>query len=123
MLPAARPLLLTLFLALLPLAFGYWVNTHAPYPPGRARAAAHCTRYCALHSCPHATRANSPAYFRLRPLYAATVRTLAAGGRRWYAAANIAFYLGLLPLVLGWLAYGALRDAQIISTLKRTRQP
>jgi hypothetical protein len=122
MLPAARPLLLTLFLALLPLAFGYWVNTYAPYPPSRAQAVAHCTRYCALHNCPHATRATSPAYFQLRPLYAATVRALAAGGRRWYAAANIAFYLGLLPLVLSWLTYGALRDAQTISKLKHGRK-
>jgi len=122
MLPHARPLLLTLLLALLPLAFGYWVNTYAPYPPSRAQAA-HCTRYCALHSCPHATRASSPAYFRLRPLYAVTVRALAAGGSRWYAAVNIAFYLGLLPLVLGWLTYGVLRDGQALANLKSSRHP
>jgi hypothetical protein len=123
MLPAARPLLLTLLLALLPLALGYWVNTHAPYPPSWARAAAHCTRYCALHDCPHATRATSPAYFQLRPLYAATIQALASGGRSGYAALNIAFYLGLLPLVLGWLAYGVLRDGQAISSLRRARHP
>jgi hypothetical protein len=122
MIPRVRPLLLTLLLALLPLAFGYWVNTHAPYPPSRARAA-HCTRYCALHGCPHATRANSPAYFHLRPLYAATVRALAAGGRNWYAAVNIAFYLGFLPLVLGWLTYGVLRDGQALARLKPARNP
>jgi hypothetical protein len=118
MLPRVRPLLLTLLLALLPLAFGYWVNAHAPYPPSRARAA-HCTRYCALHDCPHATRASSPAYFHLRPLYAATVQALAAGGRRWYAAVNIAFYLGFLPLLLGWLTYGALRDGHVLNKLKQ----
>ncbi len=122
MLPRARPLLLTLLLALLPLGFGYWVNTHAPYPPSRARAG-HCTRYCALHYCVHVTRANSPAYCQLRPLYAATVRALAAGGRSRYAAVNIGFYLGLLPLLLGWLTYGALRDSQLISKLKYARKP
>ena len=121
MLPRARPLLLTLLLASLPLAFGYWVNAHAPYPPSRARAA-HCTRYCALHYCPHATRINSPAYFHLRPQYAATVRALAAGGRRRYAAVNIAFYLGVMPLVLGWLTYGAVRDGQVLSGLRRARR-
>lgn len=122
MLPRARPLLLTILLALLPLAFGYWVNAHAPYPPSRARTA-HCTRYCALHYCPHATRTTSPAYFQLRPLYAATVRALAAGGRSQYAAVNIGFYLFLMPLLLGWLTYGALRDDQLISRLKPARKP
>lgn len=122
MLPHARPLLLTILLALLPLAFAYWVNAHAPYRPSRARAA-HCTRYCALHYCPHATRATSPAYFQLRPLYAATVRALAAGGRSRYAAVNISFYLGLMPLLLGWLTYGALRDGQLINKLKSARKP
>ena len=73
-----RPLLLTLLLAALPLLLGYWVNTHAPYPTTNAYAATHCTRYCMAHGCPHATRANSPAYFRLRPVYRATVRTLLA---------------------------------------------
>ncbi len=120
--PRIRPLLLTLLLALLPLAFGYWVNTHAPYPPSRARAG-HCTRYCAAHYCVHATRATSPAYFQLRPLYAATVRALATGGRNWYAAVNIGFYLGLLPLLLGWLTYGVLRDGQLTRRLKYARRP
>lgn len=121
MLPRARPLLLTFLLALLPLAFGYWVNAQAPYPPSWARAA-HCTRYCALHACAHATRATSPGYFRLRPQYAATVRALAAGGRSRYAAVNIAFYLGLMPLVLGWLTYGVLRDGQKLSVLQPARK-
>ena len=119
MLPAARPLFLTLLLALLPVAVGYWVNTHAPYPATRAHAAGHCTRYCALHHCPHATWATSPAYYHLRPVYDATVQALGAGGRGWYAATNVAVYLGLLPLVLGWLTYGALRNAQRIQHLKR----
>jgi len=122
MLPRVRPLLLTLLLAWLPLAFGYWVNAHAPYPPSRLRAA-YCTRYCALLDCPHATRASSPAYFHLRPLYAATVRALAAGGRRWYAAVNLAFYLGFLPLLLGWLTYGALRDSQALRELAQAGKP
>lgn len=120
MLPAARPLLLTLLLALLPLGFGYWVNTHAPYPASRAHAAGHCTRYCALHQCTHTTRANSLAYFHLRPVYNATVRALAAGGRGWYVAANVAVYLGLLPVLLGWLTYGALRNARAIRRLRKT---
>ncbi|MDO7884674.1 hypothetical protein [Hymenobacter cheonanensis] len=118
MLPAVRPLLLTLLLALLPLALGYWVNAHAPHPAGRAHAAAYCTRYCALHHCTHATRANSRAYFLLRPVYDATVRALASGGRGWYVATNIAVYLGLLPLLLGWLTYGALRNARTIRQLR-----
>jgi hypothetical protein len=117
--PAFRPLLLTLLLALLPLAFGYWVNTHAPYSASRAHAAAHCTRYCALHYCTHATRANSQAYFELRPVYDATVRALGTGGRSWYVATNIAVYLGLLPLLLVWLTYGALRDVQTIKRLRK----
>ena len=122
MLPAARPLLLTLLLALLPLAFGYWVNTHAPYPTSRAHAAGHCTRYCALHHCTHATRANSPAYFQLRPVYDATVRSLAAGGRGWYVATNVVVYLCLLPLLLAWLTYGVVRNAHSISRLKKAAQ-
>ena len=119
MLPAARPLLLTLLLALLPLAFGYWVNTHAPYPASRAHAAGHCTRYCALHHCTHAMRANSQAYFQLRPVYDATVRALAAGGRGWYVATNVVVYLCLLPLLLAWLTYGVVRNAHSISSLKK----
>jgi len=119
MLPAARPLLLTLLLALLPLAVGYWVNAHAPYPASRAHAPGHCTRYCALHHCTHATPANSPAYRQLRLVYDATVRALGAGGRGWYVATNVVIYLGLLPLLLGWLTYGALRNAHTISRLRK----
>jgi len=119
MLPAARPLLLTLLLALLPVAVGYWVNTHAPYPPTRAHAAGHCTRACALHHCSHATPANSRAYSQLRPVYDATMRALATGGRGWYAATNVAVYLGLLPLLLVWLTYGVLRNEQLIQKLKQ----
>jgi hypothetical protein len=114
-----RAFLFTLLLALLPLAVGYWVNAHAPYPASRAHAVGHCTRYCALHYCTHATRANSRAYFQLRPVYEATVRSLAAGGRGWYVATNVVVYLCLLPLLLGWLTYGALRNAHIISRLRK----
>jgi hypothetical protein len=113
-----RPLLLTFCLALLPLLFGLWVNATAP-PPTRAYVPARCTRYCAAHSCRHATRANSPAYFRLRPLYAATVRGLSAGGRELYAAANIGFYLVLIPVLLLGLTYGVLRNARLIRQLKQ----
>ncbi|MDO7877608.1 hypothetical protein Q5H93_22910 [Hymenobacter sp. ASUV-10] len=116
-----RPLLLTLFLAALPLLFGYWVNTHAPYPPTRSYTATHCTRYCTLYGCRHATAANSPAYFQLKPLYAATVRALAVGGRGWYAAVNVGFYLLFVPAVLLWLTYGAIRNAFAIRQLKQNR--
>lgn len=119
MLPAIRLLLLTLALALLPLGVGYWVNSHAPYPASRAHAAGHCTRYCALHYCTHATRANSQTYFQLRPEYDATVRALAAGGRGWYVATNVVVYLGLLPLLLVWLTYGAVRNARTIYRLRK----
>jgi hypothetical protein len=112
-----RPLLLTLCLALLPLLCGFWVNATAP-PPTRAYAATRCTRYCALHGCHHATRANSPAYVRLRPVYAATVRGLMLGGRARYAAVNVAFYLGLVPGLLLWLTHGALRDAVRLRQLR-----
>jgi hypothetical protein len=115
-----RPLLLTLLLALFPLLFGFWVNTTAP-PPTRAYVPTRCTRYCAAHSCRHAARANSPAYFRLRPLYRDTVAALNAGGAGLYAYVNIAFYLGFTPVLLGWLTYGALRNAQLIRQLKRQR--
>jgi len=115
-----RAFLLTLLLALLPLAIGYYVNASAP-PPTRAYRPARCTLYCAAHGCRHATRANSPAYFRLRPLYAATVRGLMGGGRQWYATVNIAFYLVLLPLLLLGLTYGALRNAVLIRQLKARR--
>lgn len=43
---------------------------------------------------------------------------LSAGGAGWYAAANIAFYLGLLPALLGWLTYSALRNGRTIRQLK-----
>lgn len=114
-----RPLLLPILLSSLPLLFGLYINTTAP-PPTRAYSPARCTRYCALHSCRHATRANSPAYLRLRPVYRATVAALGAGGAGLYVAANIGFYLILMPAVLLWLTYGALRDASTIRQL-RTR--
>lgn len=120
MLSATRPLPLTLLLALLPLAFGYWVNAHAPHPASRAPARTYCTRYCALHYCPHATQTNSPAYFQLRPLYNATVRALASGGQGWYVATNLAVYLVAVPLLLGWLTYGALRNVPTIRRLRKT---
>lgn len=116
-----RPFLLTLCLAALPLLFGLWVNTTAPHPPTRAYVPTRCTRYCAAHGCRHATRANSPAYFRLRPVYTTTVRGLSAGGRELYAAANIGFYLVLMPMLLLGLTYGALRDARTIRQLKQQR--
>jgi len=113
-----RPLLVTFCLGCIPLLFGLWVNATAP-PPTRAYSPARCTRYCALHSCRHATRANSPAYFRLRPVYAATVRGLSAGGRGLYAAVNIGFYLVLMPTLVLGLTYGALRNARLIRQLKK----
>jgi hypothetical protein len=113
-----RPLLVTLCLGLIPLLFGVWVNATAP-PPTRAYSAARCTRYCALHGCRHATRANSPAYFQLRPVYAATVRGLLLGGRARYAAVNIGVYLVFIPVLLLGLTYGALRNARTIWQLKR----
>ena len=114
-----KALFLTLLLALLPLAFGYWLNAHAPHPPTRAYRAAYCTRYCAAHGCRHATRANSPAYYQLRPLYRATVAALGAGGAGLYAAANIGFYFCLVPALLLWLTYGALRNAGTIRQLRK----
>ncbi|RZK62397.1 MAG: hypothetical protein EOO59_02655 [Hymenobacter sp.] len=109
--------LLTLLLALLPLAFSYYLNatSSAPttrYVPGR------CTRYCTLHGCRHATRANSPAYFQLRPVYGATIAALMLGGGSLYAAVNIGFYLVLIPALLCWLTYGALRNARLIRHLR-----
>ncbi|MGI4740539.1 MAG: hypothetical protein ACRYG7_35655 [Janthinobacterium lividum] len=108
----------TCFLAIVPLFFGLWLNTTAPHAPTQAYAPARCTRYCAAHGCRHATRANSPAYFRLRPLYAATTRGLMLGGRARYASVNIVFYLVLIPGLLGWLTFGSLRDAAHIRQLK-----
>ena len=116
-----KPLLATFCLGLVFLLFGLWVNATGPLPT-RAYSPARCTRYCAAHSCRHATRANSPAYFRLRPLYAATVRGLSAGGRGLYAYANIGFYLVLMPALLLGLTYGALRNVGTIRQLKR-QQP
>lgn len=113
-----RPFLLTLCLVALPLLCGLWVNATAPHPPTRTYVPTRCTRYCALHGCRHATRANSPAYFRLRPVYAATVRGLMLGGRARYAVINVAFYLVLVPGLLLWLAYSALRDAARLRQLK-----
>lgn len=114
-----KALVLTLLLALLPLAFGVWVNTTAPHLPTRAYVATRCTRYCEAHGCPHATAANSPAYFRLRPLHAATVQGLAAAGWKRYAFVNVGFYLVLMPALLLWLSYGAIRNVQIIRRLRR----
>ena len=115
-----KALLVTLLLATLPLLVGFGINRAAPHPPSTAYHAAYCTRYCEAHGCPHAIRANSPAFFRLRPLYVATIRGLAAGGRRWYAAANIALYVVVMPLLLVWLTYGALRDAERIRQLRKS---
>ena len=112
-----KPLFITLCLGLLPLLFGFWVNATAPLPT-RAYVPTRCTRYCAAHTCRQATRANSPAYFRLRPLYRATVAALAAGGKGWYAAANVGFYLVLVPVLLLWLTYGALRNWRTIRRLR-----
>ncbi len=118
--PRFYPLLLTLLAGLLPLLFSFWLHASAPHPPTRAYAPARCTRYCAAHGCRHATRATSPAYFRLRPLYAATIRGLMLGGRARYAGVNVAFYLVLMPCLLGWLTYGALGNAIRIRQLKGT---
>ena len=113
-----RPLLLTLLLACLPLLFGIWVNATAPHAPTKTYVPTRCTRYCTAHGCRHATQANSPLYFRLRPLYAVTIAGLAAGGWDLYAAANIAFYLILIPGLLIWLTYGGLRNMHTIWQLK-----
>lgn len=107
-------------LALLPVAFGAYINETSP-PPTTKLLPARCSRYCEAHGCPHDTPANSPAYFRLRPLYQATVRGLSAGGSDRYAAFNIAFYVGLIPLLLLWLTYGALRNVLLIRYLKSLR--
>ena len=111
-------LLLTLLLASLPVLFGGYVNETAPNPPTTRYVAGRCTRYCEAHGCPHATAANSPAYWQLKPLYRATIAALAAGGTKWYAAANIAVFLVALPLLLLGLMYGLLRNAVLIRQLK-----
>lgn len=110
-------LFVVLLMALLPVAFGVYVNETSPAPSSRLLPG-RCSRYCEAHSCPHATRANSPAYCRLRPVYAATIQGLAAGGGRYYAVANIAFYLVIIPLLLVSLTYGALRNMVVIRRLK-----
>lgn len=122
MLPALRPLLLTGLLALLPLLFGLAVNTAAPHPPTASRAPTHCTRYCHDHACLHATPANSPAYFQLRPLYGLTVKALSAGGgRATYMLANLLVFLVVIPLLLLRLTYAVLRDARTIRRLQASR--
>ena len=65
-------LLVLLLLALLPVAFGACINETSP-PATEKFLAGRCTRYCEHHGCPHATPANSPAFFRLLPLYVATI--------------------------------------------------
>ncbi|AHJ97813.1 hypothetical protein [Hymenobacter swuensis] len=96
--PAFHPLLLTFLLALLPLLVGFAVNSAAPHPPTAARVSARCTRYCHYHACLHATPANSPAYYRLRPLYELSIRVLAAGGGgAAYVLANLLVFLVGIP--------------------------
>ncbi len=116
-----RPLLLTLLLAALFPLFGVWVNYTAPHRPTSAYVAGRCTRYCVAHGCQHATAANSPAYWRLRPLYRLTIQALSVGGRGLYVLLNILFYLVAVPGALLWLTYGALRDAGTIGQLRRQR--
>ena len=118
MLPAFRPLLLTVLLALLPLLVGVAVNAAAPHPPTTVLVAGRCTRYCHNHACPHATPATSPAYFRLRPLYGLTVRALSAGGGGTaYVVANLLVFLVAIPLLLLGLTYAVLRDALLLRRL------
>ncbi|MCC2547090.1 hypothetical protein LJY25_11580 [Hymenobacter sp. BT175] len=107
-------------LSVLPMAFGYYVNTVSPAPTEK-RLPDRCSRYCEHYGCPHATPANSPAYFRLRPLYVLTIMALSLGGMGLYAAFNIAFYLVFIPLLLIWLTYGALRNMVLIRRLKSLR--
>ncbi|MFD2787361.1 hypothetical protein [Hymenobacter rubripertinctus] len=118
MLPAFRPLLLTILLALLPLLVGFAVNAAAPHPPTAALVAGRCTRYCHDHACPHTTLATSPAYYRLRPLYGLTIRALSAGGGGTaYVIANLLVYLVVIPLLLLRLTYAVLRDALLLRRL------
>lgn len=114
-----RAFILTLTLAFLPLLLGFWVNYSAPHKPSRKYEASHCTRYCEVHGCPHATAANSPAFWRLRPLYVLTIQALAVGGSDLYGALNILFYIIFVPGALLWLTYGALRNGRHIRNLKR----
>jgi len=117
MLGVFRPLVTPL--ALLPFAFGIWVNQTAPYPPTTRYVAARCTRYCANQGCPYATARSSPAYVRLKPLYALTIRALSVGGSGLHGLLNILFYLVPVPGLLLWLTYSALRDARTIRHLRR----
>ena len=73
------------------------------------------------HGCPHATTANSPAFWRLRPLYVATITALSLGGDALYGLFNIAFYVVCIPALLVWLTYGALRNARTLRQLKKCR--
>lgn len=114
-------LLAVLLLALLPLGIGAYVNGTSP-APAEQLLAGRCSRYCERHGCEHDTPANSPLYFRLLPLYQATVRGLGAGGAGLYAAFNIAFYVLLVPALLLWLTYGALRNMVLIRRLKTLRR-
>lgn len=70
-------------LSALPLALGFYINETSPAPTEK-RLASRCSRYCEHHGCPHATPANSPAFFQLRPLYVATIKGLASGGQGLY---------------------------------------
>lgn len=117
-----RPLLLTFLLAALFPLFGFWVNYTAPHRPTNAYVAGRCTRYCMAHGCRHATAANSPMFWRLRPLYVLTIRALSVGGGgAAYVLVNILFYLVAVPGALLWLTHGAVRDAGIIWRLRRQR--
>ena len=98
------------------------MNETAPTPLTIRYQTARCTRYCMAHGCPHATAANSPAFFRLKPLYALTIKGLAMGGRGRYRLFNVVFYLLLVPGLLLWLTYGALRNARTIRRLSRARR-
>ena len=110
-----------LLLAVLPVVFGFYINETSPAPTEK-HLAARCSRYCEHYGCSHATLANSPAYFQLRPLYVATIKGLSMGGNALYTTANIIFYVGLIPLLLIGLTYGALRNMVIIRHLKTVRR-
>jgi len=113
-----RTLIFLLLLAFPLLGFGFIVNSVVRRPSTRHYVASRCTRYCYFHACPHATATNSPAYFQLRPLYNATIKGLAAGGKKWYVTANILFYLVFMPLLLFWLVSGIVRSQDLISQLQ-----
>ena len=110
-----------LLLALLPVVFGFYINETSP-PPTEKHLADRCSRYCEHYGCSHATLANSPAYFQLRPLYVATIRSLSVAGNALYITANIAFYVVLIPLLLIGLTYGALRNIVLIRHLNTNRR-